>query len=61
LLIAAFEVAYPSAPLILPPLAALPDWVFSQTVSTIMLDIVALFILFIRPQGLFGEAISQRP
>jgi branched-chain amino acid transport system permease protein len=61
LLIAGFEVAYPSLPLILPPLAAWPDWVFSQTVSTIMLDIVALFILFLRPQGIFGEAISQRP
>jgi len=63
LLIAAFDVVYPSLPLMLPPLAALPwaEAMFSQTFSAIMLDIVALLILVVRPQGLFGEAISQRP
>jgi branched-subunit amino acid ABC-type transport system permease component len=37
------------------------ETVFSQTLSAIMLDIVVLLILFVRPQGLFGEAVRQRP
>jgi branched-chain amino acid transport system permease protein len=63
LLIAAFEVLYPSLPLLLPVLNAVPgaDTLFSQTVSTIMLDIVVLVILVVRPRGLFGEAVSVRP
>jgi branched-chain amino acid transport system permease protein len=63
LLIAAFEVIYPSLPLLLPALNALPDsdgW-FSQTVSTVMLNLAVLLILFVRPRGLFGEPIGQRP
>ena len=63
LLIAAFEVLYPSLPLLIPALNGLPgaDTVFSQTLSTVMLDIVVLLILVMRPQGLFGEAVGQRP
>jgi branched-chain amino acid transport system permease protein len=63
LLIAAFEVLYPSLPLLIPPLLAMPssDTVFSQTTSTIVLDIAVLLILVARPQGLFGEAVRQRP
>lgn len=63
LLIAAFEIVYPSLPLLIPALNGLPgaDTLFSQTLSTIMLDVVALLILVVRPQGLFGEAAGQRP
>jgi branched-chain amino acid transport system permease protein len=63
LLIAAFEVLYPSLPLLIPPLLAMPssDTVFSQTTSTIVLDVAVLLILVARPQGLFGEAVRQRP
>jgi len=63
LLIAAFEVLYPSLPLLIPALLRMPssDTVFSQTTSTIMLDIAVLLILFARPQGLFGEAVRHRP
>jgi hypothetical protein len=35
--------------------------VFSQTTSTIMLDVAVLIILVARPRGLFGEAVRQRP
>jgi len=63
LLIAAFEVLYPSLPLLIPPLLFMPssDTVFSQTTSTIVLDVAVLLILVARPQGLFGEAVRQRP
>jgi branched-chain amino acid transport system permease protein len=63
LLIAAFEVLYPSLPLLVPALLRMPesDAVFSQTTSTIVLDIAVLLILVARPQGLFGEAVRQRP
>ena len=61
LLIAAFEVLYPSLPLLMPVLNGLPDTLFSQTTSSIMLDIVALMILLVRPTGLFGEAVGHRP
>ena len=61
LLIAAFEVLYPSLPLLMPVLNGLPDTLFSQTTSSIMLDIVALVILLVRPTGLFGEAVGHRP
>ncbi len=62
LLIAAFEVIYPSLPLLIPPLNRLAnaEALFSQTTSTIMLDIAILLILVLRPQGLFGETIRQR-
>jgi branched-chain amino acid transport system permease protein len=63
LLIAAFELLYPSLPLLVPGLLGMPssDAVFSQTTSTIVLDVAVLLILVIRPQGLFGEAARQRP
>jgi branched-chain amino acid transport system permease protein len=63
LLIAAFEVLYPSLPLLIPALLRMPssDSVFSQTTSRIVLDVAVLLILFARPQGLFGEAVRQRP
>jgi branched-chain amino acid transport system permease protein len=63
LLIAAFEVLYPSLPLLIPALSGLPeaDSVFSQTTSSIMLDVAVLLILMVRPRGLFGEAVGQRP
>jgi branched-chain amino acid transport system permease protein len=62
LLIAAFEVFYPSLPLLIPALLWMPqsDAVFSQTTSTIMLDVAVLIILVARPRGLFGEAVRQR-
>jgi len=62
LLIAAFEVLYPSLPLLLPALGRLAGAaaMFSQTASTIMLDGAILLILVVRPRGLFGEAIRQR-
>jgi branched-chain amino acid transport system permease protein len=63
LLIAGFEVLYPSLPLLLPVLNDLPDGgtLFSQTASTAMMDLVVLAILVLRPQGLFGEAVGTRP
>jgi branched-chain amino acid transport system permease protein len=60
-LIAAFEVVYPSLPLLAPGLLGGADAWFSQTVSTIAMDVVILAILVLRPQGLFGEAVRQRP
>jgi branched-chain amino acid transport system permease protein len=63
LLVATFEVLYPSLPLLIPALLRMPesDALFSQTTSTIVLDIAVLLILVVRPQGLFGEAVRQRP
>ncbi len=63
LLIAAFEVLYPSLPLLIPALDGLPgaESLFSQTLSTVMLDLAVLLILVARPQGLFGEAVGHRP
>lgn len=63
LLIALFEVIYPSLPLFLPFVDPNADWVqaaFSHTMSTIILYLVVLLILFFRPQGLFGETIQRR-
>jgi len=63
LLIALFEVIYPSVPLFLPfvdPNAAWVQGAFSHTVSTIILYVVVLVILFFRPQGLFGEVVQRR-
>ena len=61
LLIAACEVLYPSLPLLAPILDTLPGGLFSQTASTIAMDLAVLLILVARPQGLFGEAAGQRP
>jgi hypothetical protein len=44
-----------------PVLNGLPDTLFSQTTSSIMLDIAALVILLVRPSGLFGEAVGALP
>lgn len=61
-LIALFDVMLPGLPALLPALGALPgaDWLFSQTVATILLYLLLLAILWLRPQGLFGEAVQRR-
>jgi branched-chain amino acid transport system permease protein len=61
-LIAAFDVLLPGLPALAPALGALPgaDWLFSQTVATILLYLMLLAILVLRPQGLFGEAVQRR-
>lgn len=63
LLIALFEVIFPSLPAVLPALAHLPgaDELFSQTAGTIVFDVLVLLVLLVRPQGLFGEAVQVRP
>lgn len=63
LLIALFEVLYPSLPLLLPFIderSPLVNVIFSQTMGTIILYAAVLAILFFRPQGLFGEAVQRR-
>jgi branched-chain amino acid transport system permease protein len=63
LLIALFEVLYPSLPTLAPLIGRwIPatDIVFSQTMSTILLYVAVLLILFFRPQGLFGEVVQRR-
>lgn len=63
LLIALFEVLYPSLPVLLPFLERSGPAVqamFSQTMATIILYLVVLAILFFRPQGLFGEVAQRR-
>ena len=62
LLIALFEVLYPSLPALVPLIAALPaaDVVFSQPMATVVLYVAVLLILFFRPQGLFGEVVQRR-
>ena len=59
MLIALFEVVFPALPAVLPGLAGVAG-LFSQTVSTIVLDLAILLILVVRPQGLFGEAVRTR-
>jgi branched-chain amino acid transport system permease protein len=61
-LIALFDVMLPGLPALLPALNALPgaDWLFSQTVATILLYLLLLAILLLRPQGLFGEVAQRR-
>jgi branched-chain amino acid transport system permease protein len=59
MLIALFEVLYPSLPLIVPGLGGV-SWLFSQTTGTIILYLTLLPLLFFRPQGLFGEAVQRR-
>ena len=60
LLIALFEVIYPSLPALVGLTAAWGQIAFSQTMSTIILYAVVLAILFFRPQGIFGEVIQRR-
>lgn len=61
LLIALFEVVYPALPILAPGLGGAAGPYFSQTWSSIVLDVAILLILFLRPQGLFGEAVRTRP
>jgi branched-chain amino acid transport system permease protein len=58
MLIALFEVVFPSLPLIFPALMAVPysPWLFSQTSAAILLYLALLAVLAFRPQGLFGVA-----
>jgi len=60
LIIALFEVLFPSLPLLIPPLEAIAPWLFTQTASTILLYLGLLAIMFFRPQGLFGERVQRR-
>lgn len=63
LLIAMFEVVYPQIPLLFGTAGAsspLLQAVFSQTTGTIVLYVAVLVILFVRPQGLFGELAQRR-
>ena len=60
LLIALFEVLFPSLPLLLPALKTLAPWLFTQTASAILLYAGLLAIMFFRPQGLFGETVQRR-
>jgi branched-chain amino acid transport system permease protein len=60
LIIALFEVLYPSLPLLIPPLKTIAPWLFTQTASAILLYIGLLAIMFFRPQGLFGEVVQRR-
>ncbi len=58
LLIALFEVVYPSLPLLIPALPV--SWLFSETTATIILYLVVLALLLLRPRGLFGETVLRR-
>ncbi len=58
LLIALFEVVYPSLPLLIPGLPT--TWLFSETTATIILYVVVLLLLSFRPRGLLGEAVLRR-
>jgi branched-chain amino acid transport system permease protein len=60
LIIALFEVLFPSLPVIVPALSHVTPWLFTQTASSIVLYIGLLVIMFFRPQGLFGEAVQKR-
>jgi branched-chain amino acid transport system permease protein len=60
LLIAVFEVIFPSLPLLSTVFARAPSWLFSQTSATVILYLALLAILAVRPQGLFGEAAQRR-
>lgn len=62
LLIASFEVVFPSLPLLVPALSDVPGAgaAFSQTTATILLYLAVLVILVARPQGLFGETVQRR-
>jgi branched-chain amino acid transport system permease protein len=60
LLIAVFEVIFPSLPLLWSGFDRAPSWLFSQTTATVILYLALLAILAIRPQGLFGESVQRR-
>ncbi len=60
LIIAFFEVLFPSLPLLIPALGSIAPWLFTQTASTIVLYLGLLAIMFFRPQGLFGEIVQRR-
>lgn len=60
MLIALFEVIFPALPLLVPGLPLGDSELFSQTSATIVLYVALLVILFVRPQGLFGEAAQRR-
>lgn len=63
MLIALFEVLYPSVPFLLPFVdkgSPAVQAIFSQTSATIILYAVVLLILVFRPQGLFGEVVQRR-
>ena len=60
LLIALFEVLFPSLPLLLPALKTVAPWLFTQTASAILLYAGLLAIMFFRPQVLFGETVQRR-
>jgi branched-chain amino acid transport system permease protein len=62
-IIAAFEVLFPYFGVVLKGIGIeLPrhDAMFSQTNAAILLYLVVLIILFVRPQGLFGEVVQKR-
>lgn len=58
MLIALFEVVYPSLPLLIPALPT--SWLFSETSASILLYLAVLLILWVRPRGLLGEAVLRR-
>ncbi|MGE0803222.1 MAG: branched-chain amino acid ABC transporter permease [Lautropia sp.] len=60
LIIALFEVLFPSLPILLPWLGQAVPALFTQTASSIVLYLGLLAIMFFRPQGLFGEAVQKR-
>lgn len=57
-LIALFEVVYPSLPLLVPALPT--SWLFSETSASILLYVAVLLVLWVRPRGLLGEAALRR-
>jgi branched-chain amino acid transport system permease protein len=62
-IVAAFEVLVPSAPALFPELIASAPALgrmLSPTASVIGLYLTFLAVLFVRPQGLFGETVQQR-
>lgn len=62
-IVAAFEVLIPSAPALFPSLLAEAPALgrmLTPTASVIGLYLTFLVVLFMRPQGLFGEAVQQR-
>lgn len=58
-IIAAFEVVYPSLPVLIPAFGGARA-MFSQTAANIALDLAILLLLMVRPQGLFGERAHIR-
>ncbi len=62
-IVAASEVLIPSIPILAPSITQMipfTEELFTATSSTICLYLVFLAVLFVKPQGLFGEAIQQR-